>query len=429
MAASTPAAEAAQRYVARGFAVVPMHLATGGRCSCMRPDCPSPGKHPRVRWQRFERQAPAAAQVASWWRRWPDASVGVITGTVSRLLVLDVDPRNGGAETMAALEERGGALPAAPETRTGGGGRHLWFALGAPLASGPLGPGVDVKADGGIVIAPPSRHASGGVYEWRPGRGLDDVALVSPPAWLVALAAARTGPALRGERAGAARRAGVPPRTAQERAEFAEAWARAGVIIRPGDHGHRCPFHDDRHPSLHVDADGCRWHCFGCGLGGGIGALRCALDEERTPRPRDRLTRLAGAADSPVTLVGMRDVEVVGESRFQDELLALTGGVRRYGGVDAHTVAELVPQPDAALDSAAGPDAVAVRVQGRTVGHLRAEDARRYREAIDAAARARGAATCRARIRGGWDRGGGDVGAFGVRLMLPDIDDAAVAPS
>jgi hypothetical protein len=108
-------------------------------------------------------------------------------------------------------------------------------------------------------------------------------------------------------------------------------------------------------------------------------------------------------------------VDVVGESHHQDELLALTGGVRRFGGVNAGTVAELAPEPENRFDA----DAVAVRIAGLPVGYLRHDDAVRLRPLVDRSIARHGRATCRATIRGGWDRGHGDVGAFGVVLLLP----------
>lgn len=343
-------ASGAAALAARDWAVVPAHTVSDGRCSCGRVDCPAPGKHPRVRWERFQRSRPATSQVAAWWRRWPDANVAVVTGTVSGVLVLDVDPRHAGDETLARLEEGWGALPRTVETRTGGGGRHLWFRLDAPLPSGPLAPGLDFRADGGLVVVPPSTHVSGASYEWARGRGPDECEVSDAPAWLLALAHGAGIPS----HAGAPAREGAPRRTDEERRAFAAAWARAGVQLRPGDHNYLCPFHDDHHPSLHVDADGCRWHCFGCGRGGGIGALRRALHEDGRHRPFPRLQELADhptpGAPAP-TIAGTTEIDVVGEARFQDALLALTGGVRHYGGVDARTVAHLAPDPDAPLDS------------------------------------------------------------------------------
>ncbi len=395
----------------RGWAVVPVHGIVRGRCSCGRPGCASPGKHPRVAWQRFEHERPTVAQVQGWWGRWPDANIGVITGAVSGVVVVDVDPRNGGDATLAVLEARWGALPVTVETRTGGGGRHLWFrAPAVPLSSGPLAPGVDLKAEGGMVVVPPSVHHSGGRYTWADGRDPGTLVPADPPSWLLRLAAGAEG-------GGSRPLATSPARTPEEQREFAEAWARAGVVLEPGDRYYLCPFHHEQHPSLHIDAEGCRWFCFGCHQGGGIGRLRRLLGERPEPRRRGRLAGPLGppGAIAAVTLPGSVDVEVVGESAHQDDLLALTGGRRRFGGVEVSTVARLVPDPGNAVD----PEAVAVFIEGRPVGWLRRDDARRYHARIDALREAGEAATCVALIRGGWDRGGDDLGRFGVVLRLP----------
>src|SRR5207248_3906466 len=109
------------------------------------------------------------AEASSWWRRWPEANVGVRTGAVSGLVVIDVDARHGGAASLGHLLRRFGALPPGPRVRTGGG-MHLYFRHpGESIANDVgrrLGPGIDVRGDGGYVIAPPSRHASGARYAW-----------------------------------------------------------------------------------------------------------------------------------------------------------------------------------------------------------------------------------------------------------------------
>jgi len=124
--------------------------------------------------------------VLTWWTRWPEAAIGIPTGTISGLVVLDVDVQHGGAGTLAALERKHGKLPAAPEVLTGGGGSHFYFAHpGRPVRSstGKLGAGLDVRADGGYVVAPPSEHASGRRYCWRrPQRKLE---LPPLPEWLL----------------------------------------------------------------------------------------------------------------------------------------------------------------------------------------------------------------------------------------------------
>lgn len=403
--------DAALAALRRGWSVVPLHDVSGGVCSCGRVDCPSPGKHPRIAWEPAQVAVASVDQVRHWWGRWPEAGVGVVTGPVSGVVVLDVDPRNGGDESLARLQGRFGVLATTVETRTGGGGRHLWFRHpGGAVPSGPVAPGLDVKADGGLVVIPPTRHASGRRYEWSGGAGPGEVALAAPPSWLIdrARGGVRPRPEPTTE---------PPVRTAEEQRAFAAAWAELGLDLLPGDRMYRCPFHDDHEPSLHIDADGCRWFCFGCHEGGGMGRLRRRLDRPTEPRPRSRLV-LPGAGGG-ATLPGGEEVDVVGESWHQDELLALTGGRRRYGGVDVAALAWLVPDPSNPAD----PDAVAVVIDDRVVGHLGRADARRLRPAIDRARADHGAATCRARIRGGWDRGRDDVGFFGVTLDVGTESD------
>jgi hypothetical protein len=410
--------DAALEGVGRGWSIVPMHTPLGGGCSCRRPDCPAVGKHPRVQWDARMRAPATREQVQAWWRRWPDANVGVVTGAVSGAVVVDVDPRNGGAASLGELCERFETLPRTAEARTGGGGRHLWFAPPAhAMPSAILAAGLELKGEGGIVVVPPSLHRSGRRYAWVPGRGPNDLPLALLPSFLAALASGARG-------IGADH--GLedpPPRTAREQAEFAEAWARAGIRLQPGDRYYLCPFHPDHRPSLHVDADGCRWFCFGCRRGGGIGRLVQLVGDGRTPRPWARLRGRVGA-DMPVTLVGERRTEVLGESHHQDALLELSGGRRSYGGVELEAVAELVPDPE-------DPERIGVLIEGREVGELPLDESRRLARAVREATGRGGAATCRALIRGGWDRGGDDVGFFGVVLLTPGRSgsDAATVTS
>jgi Bifunctional DNA primase/polymerase, N-terminal/Primase C terminal 1 (PriCT-1) len=123
------------------------------------------------------------AVIAEWWRRWPDANVAIRTGAESDLVVLDVDVQHGGAGTLAELERKHGKLPDTARALTGGGGQHVYFRHpGRQLrnSAGRLGPGLDVRGDGGYVVAPPSLHVSGRRYKWMRvlERNVADV-----PAW------------------------------------------------------------------------------------------------------------------------------------------------------------------------------------------------------------------------------------------------------
>lgn len=162
--------DAALSYAARGWAVLPCHApGAGGGCSCRAAACPSPGKHPRVAGG-LRSATTDPSTIAAWWARWPGANVAVRTGAVSGLVVIDVDPPHGGDVTLQDLAERHGALPASAAVATGSGGLHLYLAHpGVRVGNNAgtrLGPGIDVRGDGGYVIAPPSRHRSGAAYEW-----------------------------------------------------------------------------------------------------------------------------------------------------------------------------------------------------------------------------------------------------------------------
>jgi hypothetical protein len=156
-------ARAAQAYAALGFPVVPMHAAQpGSGCSCLDRDCPDPGKHPRLRgWQRLA--AADAAVVGEWWRRWPQANLALATGRCFDVLDLDGEQ---GVEALRAVLSIAPLEHPGSVARTGGGGWHLLYAptgLGNRVG---LLPGVDWRGRGGLIVAPPSRHASGHRYRW-----------------------------------------------------------------------------------------------------------------------------------------------------------------------------------------------------------------------------------------------------------------------
>src|SRR5690349_15799690 len=106
-----------------------------------------------------------ADQICEWWYEWPDANVG-LSLKASGLLAIDVDPRNGGDKTLAALEAKHGALPRDCHQRSGGGGEHVVMQHPGGHVRGSLGRGVDVKSDGYIIVAPSRHPESGQDYAW-----------------------------------------------------------------------------------------------------------------------------------------------------------------------------------------------------------------------------------------------------------------------
>jgi hypothetical protein len=167
--------QAALSYAARGWRVVPIPRGT---------------KHPPMdEWQRWA--TTDVELIRQWWTAHPTHGVGIATGVESGIFVLDVDVADGkrGDDTLADLEATYSPLPATMEVITGSGGRHLYFGMPEGVvivnsAGGRLGPGLDIRGEGGQVLAPPTLHPNGKRYEWE-ASSLDEVA--DAPGWLVAL--------------------------------------------------------------------------------------------------------------------------------------------------------------------------------------------------------------------------------------------------
>jgi hypothetical protein len=168
---------AALAYAVAGWPILPLHTPTpAGGCSCRQTDCSSAGKHPRTR-HGLTQATTDPQRIAAWWKRWPNANVGIATGD---LVVIDIDGPDG-ARALDELQTEHGPLPVTRAVRTGRG-LHLYFAVhGHAIANsaGRLGPGIDVRGRGGYIVAPPSRHATGDAYTWA------NATLPAPlPRWL-----------------------------------------------------------------------------------------------------------------------------------------------------------------------------------------------------------------------------------------------------
>jgi len=186
-------------YAKRGWPAFPLHTPIGDACSCGHV-CDRIGKHPRTARGLLDATTDQA-MIYKWWRDWPAANIGIACGPAG-LAVVDIDPRHGGDQSLADLIEKHGPLPETVETITGGGGRHILFKNpnGLVVKSKTIAAGLDMKAGGGYICAPPSLHASGRLYQFEFSRHPKGTALAPLPAWLAVMA----GDAMRNERAEAA---------------------------------------------------------------------------------------------------------------------------------------------------------------------------------------------------------------------------------
>jgi hypothetical protein len=234
---TAPLARAAQAYADLGLPVFPLVPRQ---------------KVPRVA-HGFYRATTDLYQIRRWWSAWPDANIGIPTGTPSGLWVLDVDPRHGGLQALDLLERHASdwgitnSLRATLRQHTGGRGLHLCYQMpaspgGAPPNGACAGyPGIDFKQTGGYIVVSPSIHPSGWAYRWDG----EYVLAPFPPALLDLWIEARQ-----------------------------RALARSCSLTQPGDRrptGHPSPLDGERDPTywLHVAVrkarPGCR-HRYACFL-------------------------------------------------------------------------------------------------------------------------------------------------------------------
>ena len=159
---STPTnLEAALGYAAMGRSVIPAD--PGGKLPAL------------TSWKRYQAERATLDRIRHWWWHTPTLNVGIVTGLISGVVIIDVDLRKPEAADTLAMIGATFSLPPTPEVTTATGGIHLWYLHPGPgvrvpnssmrFASGLATPGVDVRGDGGFAVCPPSRRPEG-AYSW-----------------------------------------------------------------------------------------------------------------------------------------------------------------------------------------------------------------------------------------------------------------------
>jgi hypothetical protein len=139
--------EQALAYLKLGWSVIPIN---------------PKNKTPKGSWREYQTERAAESRIRAWFKSNPSINIGIVTGKVSQIVVIDVDV------------QKGGIIPHLPRTvtaKTGGGGKHFFFKYPANIeiknSAGGLAPHIDIRGEGGLVVAPPSVHPSGNSYEWE----------------------------------------------------------------------------------------------------------------------------------------------------------------------------------------------------------------------------------------------------------------------
>lgn len=168
--------EIALLYASFGFHVLPVYwVREENKCACSKISCEHPGKHP------LSKIAPRGVKDATtdpkiirgWWNSFPLANIGIACGKLSNLFLLDIDEKHDGLGTLTNLEKEHGEFTPSDycgRVITGGGGYHFYYRY--PLKKSTVTShtgilaGIDIRADGTYVIAPPSNHVMG-KYNWE----------------------------------------------------------------------------------------------------------------------------------------------------------------------------------------------------------------------------------------------------------------------
>jgi hypothetical protein len=153
----------ALRYYAEGMSVIPC----------------GEDKKPLIPWSKYRKRRPGADLIKKWLEEdFPGANIGIVTGWVSGVVVIDIDDMDAGEDALKDIL-RGIECPTCQTPR---GGQHLYFKCPDPPPSNNIRviPGCDFRGEGGFVVAPPSFGASG-EYIWLPGLSLWEVPLPDLP--------------------------------------------------------------------------------------------------------------------------------------------------------------------------------------------------------------------------------------------------------
>lgn len=234
-----------------------------------------------VRYRRYSYEDLGLDQLVQWVQDYPDHATGLLTGR-SKLFVLDIDKKNGGLDRLGDLEQLGVSFEGSLVVDTPSGGLHVYYQMaeGQCLKStqqGEIFPGVDTRGIPGLAKCPPSPG-----YCFRsPLPPLEQLPLVPD---LIADRVRKDDRPSR-PRPVSARSPSRPPfpdegtEVDATRSEFIAYFGRLHLDVRPGQGNYRCPLHQDKSPSLSINADLLQFQCHSCGVKGGLDALRRLVEE------------------------------------------------------------------------------------------------------------------------------------------------------
>ena len=173
--------EIALSYLRQGLSVIPLKSPTMVSNELPPQEFIRQCKMPLVKWKEFQSRLPTEEEVAGWFDKWPYANIGIVTGMVSGIVVFDLD-----SEHAVQYAENEGGFPDTPKVKTGKGHhvyvKHPGFEVRNDVRKEL---DIDIRADGGYVVAPPSIHGNGNQYNWEDCSSIFDIAIAQCDPWMI----------------------------------------------------------------------------------------------------------------------------------------------------------------------------------------------------------------------------------------------------
>jgi hypothetical protein len=171
----------ALQYLGKGLSIIPLKSPSMVSHNLSPKEFIRQCKVPLVGWKEFQNRLPTEQEVSIWFNKWPDANIGIITGKISGLVVFDLD-----SEHAVQYAEDEGGFPDTPKVKTGKGYHHYLRYPGFEVRNDVRKElDIDIRADGGYVVAPPSFHGSGRQYEWEDCSSIFDIDLAPCEPWMI----------------------------------------------------------------------------------------------------------------------------------------------------------------------------------------------------------------------------------------------------
>jgi len=238
-------------------------------------------KTPKVKWNKFRNKFMNPQAAKRFFGKPKKSNIGIVTGQISQIIVLDIDKKNNGLETIKRLK-----IPDTVTVKTGGGGFHYYFRY--PDGFDEINnfqdeealPGIDLRADGGYVVAPLSYHPNGERYEFVAGKKFGEIDIAQAPSWLIDHIQSKQKPKKTKLEYNSSNKFYEDKNRYSDTVNiFSQINDMVSIVDIWNEFGDGqslnknnkiiCPFHNDSDPSLSFNIEENYFHCFGCGVGGG----------------------------------------------------------------------------------------------------------------------------------------------------------------